>query len=218
MEPTLSRAEVPPGRQYRIALAGPCGVGKSTLASLLAAECDGLAVIHEPKAPRDIDVAGAPPPESVERFQRLMTVWRLDQVKLNSSYRILLFDRTLEEDRDVFLQLYRRMGCIDDLQLERLRSFSMKAEASIGIPDGIIVLTAAPEILRDRLEHAQNKRPPWLVEHIGLQHSLYSDWILKNRGRALVLDSTRFDAQSMCAMAMRYIATIVAAEHSSANQ
>lgn len=196
-------------RQFRIALSGPCGVGKSTLASLLAARYRGMAVIREPQAPRDIEVSGAPSPESVERFQRLMSSWRLGQVTLNAGSRILLFDRTHEEDRDVFLQLYRRLGCIDEAQLKRLARFSKKAEASIGSPDGIVVLTAAPEILRQRLEQAQQQRPHWLVKHIGLQHELYNEWIAKKRDRALVLDTARIDAHSICTMATRYIEGIL---------
>jgi hypothetical protein len=162
-------------------------------------------VIHEPKAPPDIEVSGAPSPESVERFQRLMSTWRLEQVMLNAGSPVLLFDRTHEEDRDVFLQLYCRLGYIDGTQLKRLVRFSKKAEASIGSLDGIIVLTAAPEVLQQRLEQAQKQRPQWLVKHIGLQHKLYSEWIDKKRDTALVLDTTKLDAHSMCAMAMQYI-------------
>lgn len=209
-----SSTKVVPGRQRRIGLAGPCGVGKSTLASLIAAQCNELAVIHEPKATPGIEGSEAPSPASVEHFQRLMSTWRLKQAMLNSGARILLFDRTFEEDRDVFLRLYYRLGCIDAAQLDRLSRLSIEAEASVGAPDGTIVLTAAPEVLRQRLEYAQAKRPQWLVKHIGLQHSLYSEWIAEKRDTVLVLDASTIDSITLCAMAMKFIATVVVGDGS----
>jgi deoxyadenosine/deoxycytidine kinase len=171
-------------------------------------------VIHEPKATLGIEGSEAPSPASVEHFQRLMSSWRLDQAMLNSGARILLFDRTFEEDRDVFLRLYYRLGCIDAAQLDRLSRFSIEAEASVGAPDGTIILTAAPEVLRQRLEYAQTKRPQWLVKHIGLQHSLYSEWIAEKRDAVLVLDAATVDSMTLCTMAMKFIATVVVGEGS----
>lgn len=95
-----------------------------------------------------------------------MSSYRRDQAMLNSGARLLLFDRTLEEDREVFLQMYYRLGCIDTAQLDRLIRFSTEAECCIGSPNATIVLTATPHVLRSRLEQAQQQRPQWLVKHI----------------------------------------------------
>jgi deoxyadenosine/deoxycytidine kinase len=217
MRQIIGSSEGPATRQYRIALAGPCGAGKSTLAALLAARYEGLAVVHEAGATPDIEVDKAPSPASVDHFQRLMSNWRREQTILNSSARVLLFDRTLEEDREVFLQLYYRLGYIDSALLDSLTKVSQEVEFSIGIPDGIIVLTAAPEVLRDRLTHAQQQRPPWLVQHIGLQHELYCEWIAKKRDSALILDTASVGSSLMCGIAMHFIEMILAGNRPSAN-
>jgi hypothetical protein len=105
--------------------------------------------------------------------------------------------------------MYHRLGCIDAAQLDRLTRFSIEAERSIGAPDGTIVLTATPEILQSRLEHAKEQRPQWLVKHIGLQHELYNEWIAKKRETALVLDTSTSDSASLSVMAKKYVDTVM---------
>lgn len=192
-------------RRSLLAIAGPCGSGKSTLASLLASENPEIMIVQEPQAPRDVQVAGAPAPGAIEAFQRRFSSFRQAQATAGSG-RTLLFDRTFEEDREVFLNLHYRLGYIDSTQLKDLTQLSIQCENSVGRPDALLVLTAPPDILRRRLKSAPQQRPAWLVEHIEVQCELYAAWIANRAENTLVIDTSALDSLALVGTAIRYFA------------
>lgn len=208
MVPVFNKSESTPRRQCRIGLAGPCGVGKSTLAALLARAGRSIGVVREMEAPCEIDVMTAPSATSVEHYQRSLNTFRREQAVFKHDMRFLLFDRTPEEDREVFLPLYNRLGFINSSLLNLLTQLSLDAEMSVSPIDGTIFLTAPRDVLRHRLAQAQQQRPHWLVQHAGLQCDLYDDWIARKREPVLVLDTSAFDMAALCSTAMQYIETV----------
>ncbi len=189
-----------------IALAGPCGAGKTTVARTLAEKDANYIWIQEIEPPPAIRNSGSPTPEVAEEFQKAAITSRYQISLDDSASRIVILDRTLEEDREIFYPLYSRLGFLREEQVRRLTHLSLECEAFVGSPDCAIILTAQREVLKQRIIHSG--RPAWLIESFDLQYALYADWIERSRGRFITIDVSEMDPTNVCRVIQGLIADL----------
>lgn len=182
----------PEPEKITIGLIGPCGSGKSTLAIAFSALPDvDVALEIPPKA-----LESNPPYTSlnVMALQREFLQTRLRQATAARS-KILVLDRTVEEDREVFLRLHYELGGITRAELAQLDEFAELTGALIGTPDAIVILKANPETLRLRI--GNRARPDWIVASFDRQLSLYATLVAKTKGSVLEIDTTALSASTL---------------------
>jgi deoxyadenosine/deoxycytidine kinase len=162
------------------------------------------------------------PQESLEAFANspIQLGWSLQKEILSAkafaaqqlrSYKIIVFDRTIEEDREVFLNLHHTLGFLTSMQLNNLRRYSIRLESLIGKPNAVIYVTAEPKTLKSRM--LQDDRPSWLVEALDLQLELYETFEEHLRGPCLRLDTTYLSLAHLADIASWINATMMDAYH-----
>ncbi|MBU4319705.1 MAG: deoxynucleoside kinase [Nitrospinae bacterium] len=162
--------------KFIIGIGGPCGSGKSTFTKIFSGFLN-IQLIDEP-IPKDIlDAFESNPSTYSFSLQEAIIKGKIQGVdKLNNS-KTILFDRTIEEDREVFFKLHNNLGFLNNDELLKLISISKNAENHIGKLNKLILLTARPDILIQRIKNDNNHiRPSWLVDSMTEQIKLYSEW------------------------------------------
>lgn len=188
-------AETTIPKQWRFAIAGPSGAGKSTVARALMAINPDFACIQEPEPTQQILRANNLDSRIAQEFQEEITTSRSRKAIANTNSPVLIFDRSFEEDREVFLPLYERLKYLTHHQVKHLRRFSFEAEAKVGSPHLMILLTARIEILRRRVIADGQQRPQWLLDHLDVQYELYRAWTKHAASRLLIQDTSEIDSK-----------------------
>lgn len=168
-----------------IALVGPCGVGKSTLASAIS-NLHGVDVIHE-RPPKVLETTRDYCDLDMPAIQNELLRMRLEQA-LAARSNIVVFDRTFDEDCRVFLRLHNELGGLSDQEHLRLEKAVRRIGKRIGIPDATVVMHAESGVLRQRI--GKGARPAWLKESYDRQLELYTTFIADIKGAVLEVDTT----------------------------
>jgi deoxyadenosine/deoxycytidine kinase len=189
---------------WRFAIAGPSGSGKTTLARRLNARYPESRCIHEPELPLNILLANQLSSKIAYDFQAAITGSRKLQA-LSAAPELIIFDRTFEEDREIFLNLYRQLGYLNELQADELSRISVSAERDVGSPHAGILLTAKPAVLRRRVLSDPEQRPRWLIKHLDLQYAHYAHWQATVTGRFAIHDTSDVDPSSLVDVVAGYI-------------
>lgn len=114
--------------------------------------------------------------------------------------RLLVADRTVCEDLNVFVELHKRNGWLTQPEVDALLSIAAEYGETATIKDVLISMTAEKSILRGRLSRAL--APAVIVNTLDVQVQLYRTW-LENKVLAplrLVVDTsttTKIDIANM---------------------
>jgi len=169
-------------------VSGPTGAGKSSIARALRGL--GYAVLAEdpPEGPfarfRADAVAGC------ATFQEAMMRARFERwAGLSADRRLaVVFDRSVDEDIEVFCTLYRELGLLDAAQHRRLRVLASELQATLPRPDLIVYMAPGSQALAERVTEATH---PWFVARtLDRQLALYAAWIADRREDVLRLDNS----------------------------
>jgi deoxyadenosine/deoxycytidine kinase len=178
--------------QLTIGLVGPCGSGKSTLAQAFANIPNVNVILESPPQCieadlpyRDLDIPG---------IQREFLEARLERAK-GTWANLTVFDRTFQEDRNVFLRLHYELGGLTSTELDQLDKLGERAEALVGSLHANVCLFAAPGTLRHRI--GNRARPSWLVDSLDRQLELYASLLANIRGVVLEVDTTTYSAKAL---------------------
>lgn len=201
----MDRSRTDAFMQLRLAIAGPSGSGKSTVVRLLTENNPERACVQEPEPPEEIKGASILRLEAAVRFQESISLSRRNKALSNRSARVLIFDRSFAEDREVFLPLYRQLGYLRSDQVAQLRMVSFESEAAVGRPHSVVILTAPVEVLRNRVAADSVRRPRWLLEHLELQCDLYSAWSATLPKDQLFVDTSSVQADYVKAVVERHL-------------
>ena len=102
--------------------------------------------------------------------------------------RAVVFDRSVDEDAEVFCALYRELGLLDAAQHRRLRALAAELQAALPRPDLIVHMAPGRQALATRVTEATH---PWFVARtIDRQLALYAAWIAGRREDVLRLDNS----------------------------
>jgi len=179
-----------------IAIAGTIGSGKSSLLEFLSSTYD-VQPFYEPNDENPY----------LPDFYRDMKRWAFQSQLffLSNKFRIhqeadrlsgvVVQDRTIFEDAEIFATALRRMGYIDERDWETYWSFYQTILTAIQPPDLMIYLRCSIKSLRRRIQlrgRAMEQDIP--LSYLRRLDGLYEEWISQyNMGEVLVLDSDRLD-------------------------
>jgi len=187
-----------------VALVGPSGAGKTTLGEALALR-DGVAFLSEP---------------SVGLVDPSIPYMGLDQSRLQLRYHscrkadfmacsagIVVVDRWIREDLEVFLELHRRLGGLTSDQVRGIRRRAVAdAPAQVLSPHAFIIVTAEQEVLRSRV--ASRGGPSWLVDSLDIQFDLYTDFLPRVGKPAVWIDTSGLSLPDLHAIAEWIVQTM----------
>lgn len=179
-----------------IAIAGNIGVGKSTLVEFLS-RTYGIAPFYEPNEDNPY----------LPDFYRDMGRWafhsqlyflsnkfRLHQ-ELDRSSGVVVLDRTIFEDAEIFARALHEMRVMDERDWETYSGFYRSILDAIRPPDLMIYLRCSMRTLRRRIRmrgREMEKDVP--LAYLKRLERLYEDWIGNYRlGDVLVLETDRLD-------------------------
>lgn len=187
-----------PGTSSRrsIAIAGNIGAGKSTLVEFLS-RTYGIAPFYEPNEDNPY----------LPDFYRDMRRWAFHSQLyfLSSKFRlhqaldrapgVVVLDRTIFEDADVFALALRDMRMIDDRDWATYRSFYESILDAIRPPDLLIYLRCSIRTLRKRIRlRGRGMEQSISLAYLKRLDRLYEAWIgAYDKGDVLVLDTDRLD-------------------------
>jgi deoxyadenosine/deoxycytidine kinase len=172
-------------------ISGPTGAGKSALATKLAAV--GFASVNE-DVPEDLMAAFVADPRSnCVKLQMEIMMSRLRRWQPLCKAPRLVFDRSIDEDIEVFCTLHSRLGFLDDHALTTLRSTAREIQQVLPRPDLVIYLDPPASILRMRMA----QHPRIISESLGLQLSLYDEWRHQIVGNVLAIDNSRCSLETI---------------------
>lgn len=169
----------------RVAIvAGPTGSGKTTLSRALSQLSDDVTVVAEPDVHMLHGSASA-----ATWFETQLAVIRLRATQLRQvTTHLALMDRHFSEDRVVFFQLHLELGNVSYGEYEALVAEAIAIERRMPVPESVIYLIAADDVLRVRMRG--DGHPEWLIGTLDRQLVLYAQWLQDRTERLLHIDTS----------------------------
>lgn len=179
-----------------IAIAGNIGSGKSTLVEFLS-RTYGIAPYYEPSENNPYL------PDFYTDMKRwsfhsqlyfLSNKFRIHQ-KLDRMPGLVVLDRTIFEDAEIFATALHEMRCIDDRDWETYCEFYKTILDAINPPDLLIYLRCSIRTLRKRIRLRGRKMEKDMpLSYLKRLDKLYENWVANYElGDVLVLETDRLD-------------------------
>lgn len=167
-------------------ISGPTGSGKSTLAGLMGRA--GCHVIRE-DLPQDLFQAfRADPARHCASLQEAIMLSRAAQWRRAASGGKVVFDRSVEEDADIFCRMHHERGLLDYGAYARLRLLARDVSAELPKPDLILFLSPPIDVLAKRL--VEDGHPDPIVDGLERQVALYDDWLARRKEAVIKIDNS----------------------------
>lgn len=168
-------------------VSGPTGAGKTTLAQLLR-ESD-FAVVEE-SVPKDLFGAFmSAPDQNCERLQRYIMQARFDGWSRVSAATRIAFDRSIDEDIEVFCKMHWRAGYLTTEQFTALAEFGRGLQERLPGPDMILFVTSDRGVLKKRMQNLS--APELMIDSVDEQLALYKDWLHSRGEESVQFDTSR---------------------------
>jgi deoxyguanosine kinase len=193
-----------------VVVTGNDGVGKSTFAALLAARLDAT-VVPEPfhENPFGMDYLRLPEEWAYQaevEFLRLRV--RAIRSALKESDNVIC-DRHFWDDIEVFSELWRSLGVLEDREVQSLRNLAVDLSSDLMPPRAWIWLRASlPCMVRRIRERGYYPQRLTLEEITALRETYYERWMVGRAHLRAVVDTTERDLTGLAHEAER-IATLL---------
>jgi deoxyadenosine/deoxycytidine kinase len=112
-----------------------------------------------------------------------------------SRARRLIFDRSLDEDANVFCRMHHDLGYLDDQQYQRLGNLARNLQSVMPRPDLIIFMCPEMHVLAKRV--VETTQPPIIVQNLDRQVSLYGEWLATRREEIIRVDNSDCSLQTL---------------------
>ncbi|OGP94781.1 MAG: deoxyadenosine kinase [Deltaproteobacteria bacterium RBG_16_54_18] len=181
------------GEKRYIAVEGPIGVGKTTLARMLATALDGDLLLERTEDNPFLEKFYQDRRRHALQTQLFFLVTRYQQQKdlnqLDLFQRIIVSDHLFDRDR-IFAHIN-----LDKDELRLYDSIYTLLEARITRPDLVILLQARPEILKERIRTRGKRRERDIsLEYLEEVAEAYKDYFFYySDSPLLVVDATEID-------------------------
>ena len=181
---------------YIIAIEGNIGTGKSTLGRLIQEQIknmDGVEFIQEPvhkwvelkdESGNILDKFYKDQDRWSYTFQHNAFITRAQDIMSNRDKKLLIIERSVLTDRNVFAKLLHENGKISDMEWQLYTQWYdwLNKEFSIR-PDRFIYLKADPDVsydrMKKRLRYEEEGVPYEYIEHV---HKKHEEWLNKLNG------------------------------------
>jgi deoxyadenosine/deoxycytidine kinase len=167
-------------------ISGPTGAGKTSFARLLTGL--GYSVVREDLDSEIFDAFAAHPVEHCASLQEAIVRSRFEAWQNLEPARAVAFDRSIDEDIQVFCTMHHEAGLLDEAQLQRLQSLGSHLQASMPEPDLILYIVPSRRALADRVTLASH--PQMIVDRLDRQLALYEDCVASRQEEVLRLDNS----------------------------
>lgn len=174
-------------------ISGPTGAGKSTLTRSF--EALGYIAVKE-HLPEDVFKAfKSDPAANCELLQEEIMSRRFESWKAAKGSSRIVFDRSVDEDVHVFCRMHYKLGLLSNSQYGKLHTLAQELQSRMPSPDLVLFLKPRRKVLTERTRNAGH--PPIISENLGLQVSLYSQWIHTRSEDVLTFDNTDCEPRSI---------------------
>lgn len=190
-----------------IGIAGPCGAGKTTLAAAFEKLSD-VGVVGEPIFPDLSETLSIPRSDTGALLQDRILRGRAEAAA-SVKDAIIVLDRSVAEDREVFFPLHRHLGSLSEHDEQRLSGVAEAMELAIGVPVAMVILTASIDTLQRRAR--DDGRPEWLVESLPLQLELYHRWLRAIEVPFVIVNTDHIGSEAFPAVAEWIVASALQA-------
>jgi deoxyadenosine/deoxycytidine kinase len=168
-------------------LSGTTGSGKSSLGELFAAE--NFEMVREIIPNFLFEQFRSEPARHCAQLQEeIMLARRSQWIALTKSTNVV-FDRSVEEDIEVFCRLHYENKLLTESELESLRSLAKEISSTMPSPDIILFMSPPAETLQDRLK--RNGHPVAILDSLQQQIEFYEEWISTRSDDVLKIDNSR---------------------------
>ena len=174
-------------------ISGPTGSGKSTLAALMGGT--GYRVIRE-ELPRDLFQAfRRDPSQHCASLQEAIILSRATQWRIAAGRRNVVFDRSVDEDINIFCRMHHERRLLDYSAYARLRFLAENIIAELPKPDLVIYLAPSVDVLTTRVIDVGH--PPFIIDNLQRQVALYEDWFRGLNRPAIRIDNSTCDRKTL---------------------
>lgn len=167
-------------------ISGPTGSGKSTLAGLLGRL--GYEIVREELPPDLFRAFRTDPARHCASLQEAIMLSRRAQWERVSGRENVVFDRSVDEDIEVFCRMHHERGLLNYAAYARLRSFAEGIIAELPKPDLIAFLWPPIDVLRARLQN--NGHPDMIIDGLARQVALYEEWVAGRQEPMIRVDNS----------------------------
>lgn len=174
-------------------ISGPTGSGKSTLAGLMGE--NGYRVIREELPPDLFAAFQRDPARHCASLQEAIILSRSMQWQRASRRRNVVFDRSVDEDVDIFCRMHHERGLLDYSAYARLRFLAANVNADLPRPDLIIYMSPSLDVLAARVRTGGH--PPMIVDNLQRQVELYEEWFRGRSEAAIRIDNSACDRRTL---------------------
>ena len=174
-------------------ISGPTGSGKSSLSRILGALA--YAVVEEKIPKEHFHAFVSDPTRNCAPLQEQIMRSRFREWQRQSSASRILFDRSLDEDAQVFCRMHHDLGLLDAKQYKRLQTLASDLQSQMPRPDLIVFMCPKQKVLFDRVKATEH--PSIIVKNLDRQVSIYNGWLSTRREAVLRLDNSACDLQAV---------------------
>jgi deoxyadenosine/deoxycytidine kinase len=168
-------------------ISGPTGAGKSSLAKVFR-RC-GFAVVEETLPKRLFSSFASDPIRYCSQLQEEIMRSRYDMWRGLSGASQVVFDRSIDEDAQVFCRLHLELGFLNEQEFGQLQAFAKDLQAKMPGPDLILFMSPERRVLTERI--TEETHPDLILRSLERQLSLYAEWLDTRPEEALRLDNSR---------------------------
>ena len=168
-------------------ISGPTGSGKTSLSELFR-KC-GYSVVIEKLPETQFAAFQADPARHCAALQEQIIRSRFESWKRLINSPRIVFDRSIDEDINVFCKMHFELGLVTESEFSELKGIANTLQRSIPEPDLILFMHPSAAVLSSRV--TASSHPDVIVKALDRQLSLYSEWLQNKTAEVLILDNSK---------------------------
>jgi deoxyadenosine/deoxycytidine kinase len=155
----------------------------------------GYRVIREELPPDLFQAFRHDPARHCASLQEAIILSRATQWRIAGGRKNIVFDRSVDEDIEIFCRLHHECGLLDYSAYARLRFLAENIIAELPKPDLVIYQSPRLDVLTTRV--IKEGHPELIVDNLQRQVALYEEWFSKQDGATIRIDNSACDRETL---------------------